>query len=330
MTTQMQKLKAASRAEWLAARKSGIGGSDAAAILGLSPWKSPLDVWLDKTGQAEPQGESDAMYWGTKLEALVAEKYSEISGNEVRRVNAMLRSKEYPCLIGNIDRAVCPGKGKLPVVKGEFRTKKILECKTARTKSDDWGADGSDIIPEYYLIQVLHYLGLTGCESCDVACLFFDSRKFGIYTVRADFDFIGKMSAKLAEWWEEHIVKNVPPAPRSVYDVQKLFKRSAAVEITATEEVERAAFEYARLKKEAASIEAAMASEKDKIAAFMGEADTLVGVDGRPLVTWKTGRDKSCTDWKKVAIAAGASEAAIAANTVTAPGNRTFLSKIKL
>ena len=318
------------RKNWLDIRKTGIGGSDVAAILGLSPWKSPLDVWLDKTGKSAPEPENDAMYWGTRLEALVANKYCEVSGNEVRRVNSILRSEKYPCLIGNIDRAVCPEKGKLPVVKGEFRTPKILECKTARTMSEDWGANGTDQIPEYYLTQVLHYLGLTGCESCDVACLFLDSRKFAVYTVQADADVIENISTRLADWWDAHVVKNVAPQPRSIADVQKLFKRSASVEITATADIEETAREYAALKRRETEISAKLEEAKEKIAAYMGEADTLVGVDGKPLITWKTGKDKSRTDWQNVAKAAGATEAMIAANTTTCAGNRTFLSKIKL
>ena len=318
------------RKDWLDVHKTGIGGSDVAAVLGISPWKSPLDVFLDKTGKSAPEPENDAMYWGTRLEALVANKYCEVSGNEVRRVNSILRSEKFPCLIGNIDRAVCPEKGKLPVVKGVFRTPKILECKTARSMSDEWGANGTDQIPEYYLTQVLHYLGLTGCESCDVACLFLDSRKFGIYTVYADSDLIATMFARLAQWWDDYVAKNVAPPARSIADVQKLFKRSAAVEITATKEIEDAAFEYASLKKQEAEIAAKLESAKEKIAVYMGEADTLVDVGGKPLITWKTGKDKSRTDWQKVAKVAGATEAMIAANTTTCAGNRTFLSKIKL
>lgn len=241
-------MKNLERKDWLDVRKTGIGGSDVAAVLGISPWKSPLDVFLDKTGKSAPEPENDAMYWGTRLETLVANKYCEVSGNEVRRVNSILRSEKFPCLIGNIDRAVCPEKGKLPVVKGVFRTPKILECKTARSMSDEWGANGTDQIPEYYLTQVLHYLGLTGCECCDVACLFLDSRKFGIYTVYADSDLIATMFARLAQWWDDYVAKNVAPPARSIADVQKLFKRSAAVEITATKEIEDAAFEYAFLK----------------------------------------------------------------------------------
>lgn len=319
-----------SKDEWLATRKSGIGGSDVAAILGMSPWRSPLDVWLDKTGRSEPEPENDAMYWGTRLEALVADRYCEQTGNEVRRVNALLRSKEYPMLIGNIDRAVCPEKGKLPVVKGEFRTPKILECKTARTKNEDWGDNGTDQVPNYYLTQVLHYLGLTGCETCDIACLFLDSRKFGVYTVQADKELIGKINERLADWWDKFVVKDVQPPARSISDVEKLFARSAGISITASEEIETSARHYAELKAQVSQLEAQLDEEKQKIAVYMGEHDTLVGLDGKPLITWKTGKDRSVTDWKAVATAAGASEATIAANTITKAGNRLFLSKIKL
>lgn len=318
------------KTEWLKARKTGIGGSDVAAVLGLSPWRSPLDVWLDKTGRAEPQEENDAMYWGAKFEALVAQKYSEESGNEVRRVNSILRSKEYPMLIGNIDRAVCTEKGKLPVVKGEFRTPKILECKTAAVKSEAWGDEGTDEIPDYYLTQCLHYLGLTGCECCDVAVLFTGPRKFGIYTVMADSDVIGEMSARLADWWETYVAKDTPPPPRSAADVQRLFKRSVSKEITATAEIEALAYAYATTYRTFRQTEAQLDEAKEKLCVFMGEADTLVGVDGKPLCTWKSSEDSAKTDWEAVARAAGATEAQIAAHTTTRAGARRFLSKINL
>lgn len=321
--------KIMSRDEWLAERKRGIGGSDVAAVLGLSPWRSPLDVWLEKTGKSAPAAENEAMYWGTRLEALVAAKYSEESGFKVQRVNAILRSKEFPCLIGNIDRAVCVEAGKQPVVRGEFRTPKILECKTARTQNDDWGEDGTDEVPAYYLTQCLHYLGLTGCKSCDLAVLFLDSRKFRVYTVETDAGLIAEMFARLADWWNEHVVKGVAPAPRSAAEVQKRFKLSVSAQITATAEIEELAHSYAMLKNDAALIERKMAEARDKIAAFMGENDTLVDLADRPLITWKSGKNRFTTDWEAVANAAGASAELIAAHTTMRPGNRTFLAKIK-
>ena len=96
------------RTAWLAARRTGIGGSDISAILGLSPWRSPVHVWLDKTGQApdEPPANAEAMYWGKTLEDVVAREYAQRTGRRVQRVNAILRHPQHEWMLGNIDRAI--------------------------------------------------------------------------------------------------------------------------------------------------------------------------------------------------------------------------------
>lgn len=106
-----------SRDEWLEARKMGIGGSDAGAILGLNPYSSPTRVFLDKTGQAEPQADNYAMKIGRDLEDYVARLFTEETGKKVRRRNAMLINDSYPFAVANVDREVV----------GE---KSLLECKT--------------------------------------------------------------------------------------------------------------------------------------------------------------------------------------------------------
>lgn len=316
--------------EWLEARKSGIGGSDVAAVLGFSPWTSPLDVYLDKTGRAAPQEENDAMYWGTRLEALVADKYTEETGLEVRRVNSVLRSEKFPMMLGNIDRAVCVEKGKMPVVNGEFRTPKFLECKTARRKDDNWGIAGTDQVPEWYITQVLHYLGLTKCKSADLAVLFLESRKFEIYKIEADQDLIARMWERLADWWEAHVVKDVPPPPRSMSDLAKLFPKSVSAEIVASADIEELVKVYSEISAKAKIAKVELEKAKENIALFMGGNDTLLGVDGKPLATFKSRRDSLKTDWEAIAKELGANEEMISKHTRAVAGARTFLSKIKI
>jgi len=107
------------RETWLEYRKQGIGGSDVAAIAGLNPWRSPMAVWLEKTGQIEPQKENEAMYWGAALEDIVAQEFSKRTGLKVHRKNFMLQHPEYPFMLANIDREILdPDKGR-----------GILECK---------------------------------------------------------------------------------------------------------------------------------------------------------------------------------------------------------
>lgn len=100
--------KELSREQWLAVRNGGIGSSDAAAALGLSPYKSPLELWLEKTNRKPPTdlSQSEAVYWGTVLEAIIANVYAERTGNKVRRINAVLQHPEHHHMLANLDRAV--------------------------------------------------------------------------------------------------------------------------------------------------------------------------------------------------------------------------------
>lgn len=330
-------------AEWLAIRQTGIGGSDVAAVVEVSPWADKVDVWLDKTGQTPPKEENNAMYWGKLLEALVADEYARRTGQAVRRVNQTLRHKKHPELIANVDRAVCVDPGKMPVVRGEFRTPKLLEVKTARTKSDDWGDFGTDEIPPYYLTQVLHYLGITGCTTADVAVLFLDSREFGIYTVNADAEIIENLNMACVEFWQKHVqpVKNFlhdpqfdvslfAPIPSSADEVEKIFKRSISKPITATDSIEDVLREYTMLGQQIKVLEAQRDTDKNLIAAYMCEHDTLVGLDGKPIATWKSNKDKTTIDYKGIVESIGVDPEIIAQFTKTGPGARPLLSKIKI
>lgn len=148
----------ATREEWLEFRKSGIGGSDMAAILGLSNYRSALDVWMDKTGRTIPSKDDGNRftYWGTKLESIVADEFAIRTGYSVRNNNFTLQSVEYPFLLANIDREI------VGVDAG-------LECKTASAfKVDEWQGDS---VPDAYYIQCQHYMAVTGKASWWIAAL---------------------------------------------------------------------------------------------------------------------------------------------------------------
>ena len=97
-----------SREQWLAVRRGGIGSSDAAVAVGLSPYTSPLALWLQKTARKpdEDLSRCDAVFWGSTLEAIIANVYASRTGNKVRRVNAVLQHADYPFMLANLDRAV--------------------------------------------------------------------------------------------------------------------------------------------------------------------------------------------------------------------------------
>ena len=148
--------KNATREEWLKVRKLGLGGSDMAAVLGLSPWRSPIDVWLDKTSDTVEEKESEPMYWGNVLEEVVAQEFAKRSGYKVRNNNFTLQSDEYPYLLANIDREI------VGLDAG-------LECKTANAfKANEWDGDN---VPDAYYIQCQHYMAVTGKASWWIAAL---------------------------------------------------------------------------------------------------------------------------------------------------------------
>lgn len=247
------------REEWLAKRKTGIGGSDVAAVLGLSAFRTPTDVYLDKIDEAEPQKETDAMHFGSLLEDVVASEFARRTGMKVQRVNATLRENFLHKLgdrfddwskmpagwaLANIDRAVInPSIAKtVRVTKPESKwhnkglmltTDTILECKTANMMSSgDWGPSQEEEIrsgtvvtehkiPVYYETQVQWYMGITGAKTCYVAVLIGGS-DFRIYKVDRDEAVIQSLIEGCAKFWLHHVMARVPPEATVVQDVIKL------------------------------------------------------------------------------------------------------------
>ena len=121
--------------DWLEYRKLGIGGSDASVVCGMSRYKSPVELWLDKTGQLPAQEAGEAAYWGTQLEALVRAEFTKRTGIEVNHASQLLQSEEHPFMLANLD-GICehPELGTV-----------IFEAKTASAfKAGEW----DDSIPE--------------------------------------------------------------------------------------------------------------------------------------------------------------------------------------
>lgn len=216
--------------DWLKERKKGIGGSDAAAIAGLNPWKSALSVWLDKTDDArEGIPDNERMRVGRDLEDYVAKRFEEASGKKVRRNNFLLGHAEHDFLIANIDREVV----------GE---KSLLECKTTNSYAkNDW-EDGK--IPLHYEIQCLHYLMVTGYERCYIAVLI-GNEKFVYKTIERDEDTINNLLKLEKDFWENHVVAMMPPDPDGSDDYSTILKKKykgdlpESIELQEEEKIDR-------------------------------------------------------------------------------------------
>lgn len=136
-----------SREDWLKERRKAIGGSDAAAIIGLNAYATPYTVWADKTGRLPEKPDNEAMRQGRDLEQYVVDRFTELTGKRARKLNAIIKNPEYPWASANIDRDII----------GE---KAGLECKTTSVLNLKKFAGGE--FPENYYVQCVHYLAITG------------------------------------------------------------------------------------------------------------------------------------------------------------------------
>lgn len=266
-------MNAPDRTAWLQARRSGIGGSDIAAILGLSKWRTPLEVYQSKRGEAPDQPDNDAMRWGRYLEPAVRQAYADATGYEVRVPTDMLRHPRHEFAVANIDGFV------------EDRTGRIFEAKTARS-GDGWGEPGSDQIPQPYLLQVQWYMEVTALPVADVATLIGGS-DFRIYTVEADRELQQMLLDAAAEFWSR-VLRGDPPEPVTVADAVARWGRASRADLVMADEDALLAIKTLHTARE--SIKAAEAIEESARAVVLralGEADTLVDAAGKTLCTWK-------------------------------------------
>jgi len=146
------------RQEWLEWRKQGIGGSDAAVVCGLNRWKTPLELWLEKTGQAEPKEPGEPALWGTLLEPVIREEFTRRTGFPVEPVKALLQHPEHHFMLSNLDG----------LLEDPIHGEGIFEAKTA---SHFMAPQWENGVPYDYEIQVQHYLAVTGLKFAYVAVL---------------------------------------------------------------------------------------------------------------------------------------------------------------
>ena len=192
-------------------RLKGVGGSDVAAIFGLSQYKTPLALYMEKIGATELfDTDNDFMYWGRMHEPTIVKHYKEITGNKVKCPKRPIVNKDYPWLRANVDGLVI-GK---PIV---------LEVKTAYYKRarEYWGEPGSDKIPMSYVLQVQHYMLSTNRPSSDIAVLI-NGCEYRQYVVEFDRTIGDQIIDKTHDFWHNHVLKRIPPDPLTRKDVMLL------------------------------------------------------------------------------------------------------------
>lgn len=311
--------------EWNEYRKTGIGASEVGSILGVSPFKSPVDVWLEKMGRVQPFAGNNATYWGSLLEDLVAKEYAKKVGLKVRRFNYTLRRG---VLIADIDRLVHVD-GTLPAVADRVVTQRAMDAKTARDRSL-W-ADG---IPMHCEAQGLCYMAvMPTVELYDFACLFMSERDLGVFPLERDDAAIGEILERIEAWWERHIVGQTAPDPLSEDDCKKLWGRHRPATVClSTPDVDDALDEIALAKQRIADAEKDEEAARMVVLSAMQDNEVLKSADGaKVLATWKSNKDSVKVDWEAVARELPSSPDLFAAvvknHTTVKPGARVFRAK---
>lgn len=265
-------------------RSKFLGGSDAAAIMGLSPWATPVDLWMQKTGR-KPREEVTPVRQrifdrGHKLEPfirdMVIDKLRE-RGHSVELVacNERYTDPEFPFLSCEIDFEV--------LLDGEH-----INCDAksvtgfARKK---WGDEDSEDVPIEYAVQFMHGLMITGRRRCLVAAL----RSFDdvdIFWTLRDDETIAGMRPKLVEFWVDHVISDTAPDTWKFSDITALFPHDNGLAVEATQDIADKVAQLAEIKARLKEYEEAEEALKFEIADYISPHSRLA-FGGRDLMTWK-------------------------------------------
>ena len=184
--------------DWLSFRRLGIGGSDASIVCGVNRYTSSIELWMDKTGQFPCQEAGEPAYWGQQLESLVKTEFTKRTGIEVTPVHQILQSETYPFMLANLDGICeCSKHGTC-----------VFEAKTASAfKSSEW----DNKIPPEYMLQVQHYMAVTGYKGTYIAVLI-GGNQFDWRFIARDDELIDMLIQLEHDFWE-HVKTKIPPIP---------------------------------------------------------------------------------------------------------------------
>lgn len=286
--------------EWYELRRTGIGGSDAAAVLGESKWKTPYKVWREKVfGERDPD---KAQYErGRELEPSIRRWYEKETGKKVY-VPSFMRDPKYDFICGNIDGRT---------------DDKVIEIKTALY--DDWG----DTPPNAYVLQCQHYLYLTGYDECDLVVRFLATWTHKVYTIHANPELQELMIKHYQAFWK-YVETKTPPPAKTLDDLKLMFPASKNETKTLSQGAIDAYQALIEKKKQLVDIETDIDALEFQIKSELGEFDTGVNSDGKVLCTWKTSKPRQTLDTARLKM-----EEPGIYNSYLKQGNvsRTFLLK---
>jgi len=266
--------------EQLQQRTNGIGGSEVSIILGLNPWKTPLQLYMEKIGELEPVDltGNQNVHFGNVLEDVIAQEYARRNNVKVRRRNSAINFPGRGWAFANVDRTI----------DGQ---KTVLECKSAdKWTSDKWGDDGTDQAPDYYLTQVVWYMKALNYPQSVIAVLI-GGNDFRQYPIERSPGLEDMVYRKAKEFWFNHVLARNPPEPTNDSDLALMYARDNGDALVASEEIEKEVYQLSILKYQVKALNKQIDEKKFLIEEFMAEYSCLLNGENDLIVTHKKTKD---------------------------------------
>ena len=284
--TTLESTKGMTYEEWKASRRKGIGGSDAATVLGLNKWKSAFELYMEKTGEAQAPEAGEAAYWGNVLEDVVAQEFQKRANRKVRRVNKILVHPKHEWMIANIDRRIV----------GENA---LLECKTTSAyNASEWK---DDQVPAAYIIQAMHYLAVTGADIAYFAALI-GGQRFVWKAIERDEELIASIIEQEAEFWHRVEAKEPPPIDGSASAAEflkRLYPQATSEEKMLDADVDDLLDELAELKEKQKEYDVQIKLRENQVKQLLGTAEK--GIAFRHVVSWSN-YERTSLDTKRLKL----------------------------
>lgn len=271
--------------EWLERRRGSIGGSDAAAIIGLNPWCSAYAVWAEKLGVTPPKEDNESMRLGRDLEDYVAKRFTEVTGKKVRRENSIIYNPDYPFAHANVDRIVTRENAGV-----EIKTTTSLNLK--RFKNGEY--------PAHYYAQCVHYMAVTGAERWYLAVLIL-GKEFKWYVIERDEAEISALMDAEKQFWELVKEKRPPLADgekSTTEAISTLYPDATTEECVDLFAYENDLTQYMDLSAQISALKKLRDQSANRVKAILGESGR--GESGSHVVTWITAH-KSTFDIQRFA-----------------------------
>lgn len=279
------RVKTANREEWKKLRSGYIGGSDAAAVVGLNPYASAYSLWAEKTGRVAGFAGNLATEVGTYLEEFVAKKFEQATGKKVRRCNQSILNSLYPWAIANIDREIV----------GEDAGLEIKTTDSLNLKKFSGGE-----YPANYYVQCVHYLAVTGKARWYLAVLI-GNREFRHFTIERDEGEIAALMDAEDDFWQQ-VKNNTPPdadgSQATTETIKTIYADGCNDAVCDLYPHKRDIEQYMAVSARIKELEAVREEAANRIKAYMG--NMTGGEWDRFRVTWKL-QSRSTFDCKRFA-----------------------------